>query len=81
MRTTEVGNAMQQFDWDFPLERTRFATPSTKRSIDDGTHPDVVKMITGKKLSISDYLHANLNNMKESIERYAERRPLLGGEM
>lgn len=47
--------------------------------IDDGTHPDVVKMITGKKLSISDYLHANLNNMKESIERYAELRPLLGG--
>ena len=44
--------------------------------IDDGVIPDVVMMITGKKLSISDYLHPNLEKMKEAIERYATLRPL-----
>jgi hypothetical protein len=48
--------------------------------IDDGVNSDVVKMVTGKELSISDYLHANLDNMKLAVERFAELRPLDLGE-
>ena len=44
--------------------------------IDDGINPEVVKMITGKMLSISDYLHANIDNMKLALERFEELRPL-----
>ncbi len=44
--------------------------------IEDGIIPDVVMMITGKKLSISDYLHTSLEKMKEAVERYAVLMPL-----
>jgi len=43
--------------------------------IDDGFTPDVVMMITGKRLSISDYLRPNLEKMKEAIDRYAMLMP------
>ena len=44
--------------------------------IDDGVTPEIVKMVTGKKLSISDYLHANIDNMKLALERFAKLRPM-----
>ena len=48
--------------------------------IDDGVNPDVVRMVTGKKLSISDYLHANIDNMKLALERFAKLRPLAANQ-
>ena len=44
--------------------------------IDDGINPEIVKMVTGKKLSISDYLHTNIDNMKLALEHFAKLRPL-----
>jgi len=66
----------------------RVGLPSGSHALRDTLHQtlkdaredsDVIKMITGKKLSISDYLHDNLDNMKKAIEKYAELRPLSQG--
>jgi integrase len=44
--------------------------------IENGVIPDVVMMITGKKLSISDYLHTSIKKMKEAVELYAASMPV-----
>ena len=44
--------------------------------IDDGINPEIVKMVTGKKLSISDYLRAKIDNLKLALEHFAKLRPL-----
>ena len=84
-RTTKerhFGENYRRRQWD---AAKRVAAPSGTHAmrdtihqnlIDDGINPEVVKMITGKKLSISDYLHANIDNMKLALERFEKLRPL-----